>query len=104
MILAVGIFRIDSQTARLRPVFRRKPVFTCRRARVDGAGGTKVPLLGFGVAVDVVVVVIFCVPPLLVLCCVTTPAMQAMTSNARKAIAKPWQNTFLQGAIALSRI
>ena len=43
MILPVGIFRIDSQTARLRPVFRRKPVFTRRRARIHGASGTKLP-------------------------------------------------------------
>lgn len=60
-------------------------------------------LLGFCVAVGVVVVT-FCVPPLLMLWCVATPAMQAMTSNARRAIAKPWQTAFLQGAIDLSRI
>ena len=60
-------------------------------------------LLGFCVAVVVVVVVVtFCVPPLLMLWCIATPAMQAMTSNARRAIAKPWQTAFQQGAIALS--
>ena len=32
-----------SQTARLRPVFRRKTVFTRRRARIHGASGTKLP-------------------------------------------------------------
>ena len=43
VILPVGIFRIDSQTARLRLVFCRKPVFTRRRARIHGASGTKLP-------------------------------------------------------------
>ena len=43
LVLPIGIVRIDEKTARYGPFFRRKSVFTHRRIRVGGAGGTKVP-------------------------------------------------------------
>ena len=43
VVLPLGIIRIDKKNGPLRPLFRRKSVFTRRRVRVGGAGGTKVP-------------------------------------------------------------